>query len=323
MALAIAAGLVLSILAWADVCTTACSAAHEYRLFGMPFEWIGVAFFAIAGIWHVLSLNKPSLSNYLGWMTAGALGSEVVFIGVQKYVIGAWCPICLGIAAVVGFIFLVQVMVSIKQKDLIMKSLTTLAFFTMGFLMAFIGIAKPVEAIDNPSAIISRLEMGNNNSDTKVYFITDWFCPACKKAEPEVANIYSAIQSRVGFFFVDLAVHANTANYTPYNIAFMINSKPKYLAIRHELDKLSYEENSPTDEQMTAIAKKLNVPFHEVSFREIKTAMQFYDQVAEKYDVNKTPTMVIENIKTNKKAILNGTGEITLSTVQKTIESLK
>lgn len=335
VASATAAGLILSILSWANVCTTACSAAHEYRFFGMPFAWIGVAFFFLAGVLHYLSLEKPILSTYLGWMMAGALGSEVIFVGIQKYVIGGWCPICLGIAAMVALVLLMYGVAYIKklstynhtrQKDLFMKhlykSMTPLAFFAVGLLAAFIGVAKPVDAADNTAAVVNRLEMGNKNSDTKVYFITDWFCPACKKAEPEVANIYSAVQSRVGFFFVDLAVHPNTANYTPYNIAFMVNDKSKYIAIRHELDELTYHENAPTDEQMEAIAKKIGVPFHEMSFREIKTAMKFYDDVTDKYDINKTPTMVIENTKTKKKAILNGTGEITVENVQKTIESL-
>lgn len=328
VALSASAGFILSILAWAKVCSTACSAAHDYRFFGMPFEWIGVAFFAIIGILHGLSLDRPALSTYVGWMAAGALGAEIVFIGIQKFVIGGWCPICLSIAAMVAIIVLAYSVASIKRfkKDLLMKhftkSLTPIALLIVGFFVAFVGVAKPVDAADNATAIVSRLEMGNKNSDIKVYFITDWFCPACKKTEPEVANIFSAIQGKVGFFFVDLAVHANTANYTPYNIAFMVNDQAKYLAIRHELDALSYEQDSPTDEQMEAIAKKLHVPFHEMSFREIKTAMKFYDQIADKYNVDKTPTMVIENAKTSKKAILNGTAEITLPNVQKTIESL-
>lgn len=335
VALAIAAGFILSILSWTNICSTACSAAHKYRLFGMPFEWIGAGFFIMAGVLHYLSLNSPILSTYLGWMMAGALGSEVIFLGIQKYVIGGWCPICVSIASVIALILLTYGFVYIRklltlnktnQKDLFMrqlsKSLTPLAFFTVGMLLAFIGVAKPVDAADNQTAMVSRLEMGNKDSDTKIYFITDWFCPACKKAEPAVAKIYSATKDKVGFFFVDLAVHANTANYTPYNVAFMANDKSKYIAVRHALDELSYRENSPTDEQMEAIAKKIGVPFHEMSFREVKTAMKFFDDVANKYDINRTPTMVIENTRTKKKAILNGTREITLENVQKTIESL-
>ncbi len=323
VAVGIAAGLVLSIVSWLNACTTECSAAHEYRFFGMPFEWIGVAFFGVAGVLHYLSYT-----NYVGFMMAGAFGSEVVFVGIQKYVIGSWCPLCLSIAAVVAVVLIAYgiAYMTTRQKGSIMKQvykgLTSLAFFTAGFIIAVAGVAKPADAVASTASVVNQIEMGNKSSPIKVYFISDWFCDACKKTEPAIAKIYPAIQGRVGFFFIDLAVHANTANYTPYNIAFIINDKAKYIEIRHELDELSYYQDAPTDVQMAAIAKKMGVPFHEVSFREVEAVMKFYDEIAAKYGIEKTPTMVIENSNTKQKAILNGTTEITLPNVEKTIDTL-
>lgn len=335
VAISILAGLILSIVSWMDACTEACSAAHQYRFFGLRFEWLGVTIFLTAGLLHFYAKTKPYLTRLVGLMMIGALGSEVVFIGIQKYVIGSWCPLCLSIASTIGIIVLVYVVNYIKnlyqymhqkQKGLIMKqlfkSLISMSVFTLGFLIASAGVAKPSDASAAVESIKDQLQMGNTRSNIKVYFISDWFCGACKKTEPEITKIYPAIKDRVGFYFVDLAVHSNTINYTPYNIAFIVNDKAQYMEIRHELDELSYREDSPTDEQMESIAKKLNASFHEVSFREIKAAMKYFDEISTKYNVTKTPTMVIENTKTGKNQILNGTGEITLSNVNKTIEEL-
>lgn len=333
--IAIIAGFFLSFLSWMNACTEACTATHEYRFFNIRFEWIGLVFFAIAAIFHHFSRQYQIFSTLVGLMMVAALGAEIVFIGVQKYEIGSWCPLCLSIASTVAVVVIaygidywknISQVFQKRQKGYLMKqilkSLTSISLFIFGFLIAFAGVAKPADASANEQPIEEQLELGNKNSKIRIYFISDWFCTACKKVEPEILKIYPAVKNQVSFIFVDLAVHANTANYTPYNLAFMIHDKARYMEIRHELDELSYREDAPSDEQIEKIAKKLVVPFHELSFRDIEKGMKYFEQITTKYNVKATPTVVIENMQTKKNAILNGVGEITLPNVEQTITKL-
>lgn len=335
IAVAIFTGLFLTILSWTHACTEACTAAHEFRFFGLPFEWIGVAFFSIAAIMHFLSRQYTILTDLVGILMAGAFGVETMFTVIQKYVIGSWCPLCLSIAATVGIVVIAYIasytknlknLIEQKQKGKVMKqiwkSFYTSSVFIFGFLIAFAGVAKPDDAFAAGPTIQDRLEMGNKNSNIRIYFISDWFCISCKKAEPEIAKIYPAVKNQTSFYFIDLAVHKNTINYTPYHLAFLVNDKANYVEIRHELDELSYRADAPTDEQMEALAKRLGVPFHELNFREIQAGLKYFEEIAAKFNVTATPTLVIENTKTKEKAILNGTSEINLDNVQKTIEKL-
>src|SRR6266567_7894553 len=98
----LAIGLVLSILSATSLCNFGgCTEAHQYRLFGLPFPASGIMFFTAAGLLTVLVNRLPLTGTALDLLLAGAAGAEINMILLQKYVIRAWCPICLGIAAVV------------------------------------------------------------------------------------------------------------------------------------------------------------------------------------------------------------------------------
>ena len=95
-------GLGLSIISWLEICVEQCSATHDYLLFGFPFGAMGVLFFIGLIVMQGLSSQYTGLSRFVGWMIAAALGAELMFIIVQKYQIGHWCPICLSIAACIA-----------------------------------------------------------------------------------------------------------------------------------------------------------------------------------------------------------------------------
>src|ERR1700761_8723537 len=101
------AGLILSILSWFELCVEHCSANQSYHLFGFPFAIIGMAFFTTLLLFHFLSIHKALFSRLVGWMIGTAFGAEIMFIIVQKYQIGHWCPVCLSIAGSVGLAALI------------------------------------------------------------------------------------------------------------------------------------------------------------------------------------------------------------------------
>ena len=89
----------LTIFSWMELCSETCAEGHTYRFFGMTFETIGLMLFPLVAAAHLLSRKFSSLTLLTGWTLSAMLGAEVVFIYVQKYKIGSFCPVCLSIAA--------------------------------------------------------------------------------------------------------------------------------------------------------------------------------------------------------------------------------
>jgi len=98
IAVPFAAAWILSAMSWLGICTDGCEETHLYTLFGLPLSPLGVGYFTLCGI-AFLTRNRFRFSGFLiPLLLAGALGSEFVLVWIQKYVIGKWCPLCVGIA---------------------------------------------------------------------------------------------------------------------------------------------------------------------------------------------------------------------------------
>lgn len=333
--LSLVAGLILSILSWLELCVEHCSANQDYRLFDFPFAQFGITFFSVLVALHFLTPRYPFLSRVLGWLIACSLGAELMFIAVQKYKIGHWCPVCLSIAASVAFAALVLSIGYFKNlkpnfqqnnRGEIMRKmkqgLTSLSFVLFGFLMAFVGISKPDSAEAAMNDIKERIAFGTKNSPVEVYFVSDWFCPSCKKIEPLMEKIYPKIKSKVTFYFIDYPIHKKSLNFSPFNLAFLINDKSHYFKAREMLINLADKTDSPTDTEVEKLAKKEGLVYKELSFLEVKTGSEYFEKIVEKYDLNSTPTVIITNPRRNNTVKLEGRDEISEEKILDAIEKL-
>jgi protein-disulfide isomerase len=335
VSLALIAGLILSVLSWLEICVEHCSANQEYHLFGLPFAFVGISFFVVLNALHLLSWRYQSLSTLVGWMIAAALGSELMFIAIQKYQIGHWCPVCLSIAAsvavaalvlVTGYLSRLKATIQHHNRGEVMKqikqSFSYLSFVIVGFLMAFVGVSKvdTVEAAIND--IKERIVFGEKNSPVEVYFVSDWFCPSCKKIEIEMEKIYPKIKNKVAFYFIDFPIHKKSLNFSPYNLAFLVNDKPNYFKARQMLLALTEETQSPKDKDIEKAAKKNGLTFKELSYLDIKTGLEYFDKIVDKYDLHATPTIIITNPKRNSVVKLEGRDEISEEKILNAIEKM-
>jgi thiol-disulfide isomerase/thioredoxin len=333
--LALTAGLILSVLSWLEICVEHCSANQDFRLFGLPFAPIGILFFAGLLILHALSRHYVFLTTWVGWLVATALGSELLFIAIQKYQIGHWCPVCLSIAASVAMAALVlsadyiqslfnltfdnnrgDIMRKLKQGSL------TCLFIVLGFLMAFIGVTKPDPAEAAVNDIKGRLVFGSSNSPVEVYFVTDWFCPACRKLEPQIEALYPKIDSKVAFYFVDYPIHKKSLNFTPYNLAFLVNDKRQYFQARQALTELAAKTETPTDQDVMHLAQKYQIPFKELTFLDVKSGIDYFDKIVEEHQLDATPAIIIKNTRNHRVTKFEGLDEISQEKVLKAIESM-
>ena len=326
----IAAGLILSVASALNVCTVdACSEAHKYALLGIPMAFLGIGFFVVAGILYELSTTRTSVKSLFLLLMVCASGAEIAFILIQKFRIQKWCPLCLGVAAAVYFVTGVTSFEGIKNifsrvhqrrimiMPLIRKVVVIALVFTAGFFLAYRGMDK-----GDAEERVPGIFLGKQDSSVEIFIMTDWFCPACQKAEQEIERAVPALEKRAKVFFVDVPVHPETFNYIPYNLSFLTYEKNKYMELRKALLGLTRTTKEPTQDEVKGAITQLNVVYKPLSFLEATKGIKFYEGVAREFNVRATPTVVIRDTKTGKVTKLVGIKEISEANMMKAVDQI-
>lgn len=311
-------GLGLTVISWLQICSEACADVHFYKYYGINFEMIGLIFFVTVTILHLFSAKNNELAYVVGLMVAGAVGNEINFVFVQHYVIGQWCPVCLTIAAVIGgigllmmfrflfrFLILDQPITWGKSMKALAKLLGSGFVVIVAYIISFYGVFKPEASFaDGMSGDVPYF--GNENSSVEVYFISDWFCPACKRVEPVLDPVYPRIMSKARLFFIDYPIHPETMNYIPYNLSFMLNDKKQYFKIRKALTKLAKETKTPSPQQVQEAVQPYGVTYVPLNFADVNEGIKFQEGIVKTFKVKQTPTVVVANRKKLKAKKLTG-----------------
>ncbi|MBA2726756.1 MAG: thioredoxin domain-containing protein [Parachlamydiaceae bacterium] len=332
---ALCAGIVLSILAWMNICSETCAAGHKYRLYGIAFEPIGVLFFCITLLTFIFSRFYSELRILGSAMVFGALGAEVTFTYAQKAVIGHWCPICLSIASTVLIVVLLLIIgyiqnlyVSLTQNDKggtmksYFKAFGAIVMITAGFLFSHMGFAKFNQLHAVETELKDKLGFGGKDTKLEVFIFTDWKCPSCRKIEPALESALPKIMEKAKVIFVDLPIHDESLNFTPFNLSFMINNKKEYFKLRNMLEKISLKTDTPTEEEVTEGAKKLGVTYKQLNYADVASGIKYFDHLATQFDLAKTPAIVIVNSSNKKGKKLFGS-EISEKAILNTLDTLK
>ena len=326
-----AAAWILSAMSWLGICSDGCEETHLYRLFGLLLSPFGVGYFTLCGL-AFLTRNRFRISWFLiPVLLSGALGSEFVLLWIQKYVIGKWCPLCVGIAlSVVTACALIAlerwpgVAIRIRgvernqmMKRLAGKTALLLFAFLAGMGITAMGLSKP----DAFAAGLSEksLAFGDAESSSEVYIITDWFCPACRVAEPEMLKGARKAMQRAKVVFVDYPIHPETFNYIPYNLSFIVREKEKYLQIREAMATLARKTKEPTPEDVQGTVSPLGVKYVPLNYADVLAGMQYFNTLVQKFKVPGTPSVVVLDSRTGKTKTLFGISGITSDNIMKTL----
>ena len=239
---------------------------------------------------------------------AGGAGAELVMIHLQKNVIQAWCPLCLGIAATVYLLCVVSIFEAViesrenktmNKRTLFSKSLLLIVAALAGFAISFVGIKKPEAAGIDAS-------LGKQNSKVEVYIFSDWLCPMCMKVEPDLEKTLPQLEKRAKIFFIDKPVHKESMNFVPYHLSFLVNEKAKYMQLRKALFELAKSNKNPSFQDVQGAIAPLGVTYKQLSFMDVSQMMAKSQALATEYKVTGTPTMVVVNSSSKKSKTLVG-----------------
>ena len=327
----IAAALILSVLSWLGICSDGCVETDLYRIFGFPLSPLGVGYFTLCGL-AFLTRNRFRFSGFLiPVLLSGALGSEFVLVWIQKFDIGKWCQLCVGVAlSVVTACVLVAldrlsgVAIQIRggERNLEMKRLAGNTVLILFVFLASMGVtAMGLKKTDAFAAglPVKSLAFGDTESSSEVYIITDWFCPACRTAEPEILKAARKAMQQAKVVFVDYPVHPETYNYIPYNLSFIVHEKAKYLEIREAMATLARKTKEPTLEDVQTAVSPLGVKYVPLNYTDVMAGMQYFSTLVKKFKVPGTPSVVVLDSRTGNTKTLYGMLEITSDNILKTL----
>ena len=203
------------------------------------------------------------------------------------------------------------------MKRLAGKSALILFAFLAGLGVTATGLKKPDAVAAGLPA--TSFVFGDAGSSAEVYVVTDWFCPACRAAEPEILKGVRIAMRKTKVIFVDYPIHPETFNFIPYNMSFIVREKAKYLEIREAMAALARKTKEPTPDDVQAAVSPLGVKFVPLNYVDVMAGMQYFSSVVQKFKVPGTPSVVVLDSRTGKSKTLYGSAEITSDNILKTV----
>jgi protein-disulfide isomerase len=314
---ALAAAFLLSVLLHFGICTDECKATYKWTIFGMKFPILGIGFFGLCLAMFPFR-ERPAIRSVFPVVIAGAWGAEVTFLHIQQSVIKRFCPMCLAVAfcvCVVGIALAAGRISGMRRESgsgrgtmlrHVSKGVFLAAVMVAGAVVTFLGMGNPADS----RAASLPLALGKADSEIEVYVFTDWFCPACRKAEPEMERAYPDIMKRAKLLFIDQPVHPESMNYIPFNLAFLVREKDKYLEIRKALLQLAERTKEPSPEDVQKAVARLGVTYRPLNYADVNAGLQYFQSVVQTFRVEGTPAMVVYNRKTKSAKVLNGVRDL-------------
>jgi hypothetical protein len=313
----LSAAFLLSVSPAVGLCTEACKATYNWTIFRMKFPYLGIGFFAVCLLLFYFRRHDP-LRFLFHVAIAGACGAEITFLYAQHSLIKRWCPMCLAVAFCVYAVGIALASGNIAREGQriepgrgermrqLTKGVVLAAALFAGAYVSFLGLGNP----ESSHAATLSAALGKLDSDIEVYVFTDWFCPACRQAEPEMEKTYPNIMKRARLQFIDDPIHPESMNFIPYNLAFLVREKGKYLEIRKALLDLALRTKEPTQEDVQKAVAKLGVVYRPLNYSDVNAGVQYFLSVVKAFGVEGTPSMVVYNRKTNTRKLLSGVKDL-------------
>lgn len=315
-----------SVFSALNICTgSSCDAAHSYRLFGIQFAAVGIPIFLLLAGAQAFREKVVGAADLFDAILFGCSGAEIWFLYIQKYQIGHWCPVCVVIAVAVFFLSSIRIgerMFIRKEASMgktlrVFRKILPVAVFFAGLSVAMIGV-RSAEA----NSGLAGLWLGNAKSAIEIYFVGDWYCPFCKKAEATIEPSLQDIGKIARYTFLDYPVHQESFVFIPYNISLLLKEKSRYMVGRKALMEVADKTRTPDDDTIREALSRAGIKF---KMADVSTVLKTSNDISKfllGVGIKSTPVVVIRNTKSGEQRFLTGTKQISANMIISTAKGL-
>lgn len=164
---------------------------------------------------------------------------------------------------------------------------------------------------------------GKRESKVQVFFVSDWFCSYCRKAEPIIESLAPTVGKVAKYTFLDMPVHRESLEYIPFHLSILDGDKRKYFEGRKALLELAAINRNPEVREVRRVMAKHGINFQMADFASVAQASNQAVTLLRKNGVRMTPSVLIVNEETNEKRVLSGLNEIQEPYIIAAIHSLE
>jgi len=321
------AGFAVSLTALAGWCeTSGCEAIKNALLLGIPVSVWGLIYFSAIFLLLILDgvVLPPVIAFSRNFLLALGLGVDASLISALAAT-ETFCPVCLGIAAVMLLLSGTEVIVLLrhfrsldtnKTRFVLGRLASSSAAFCLGMFFAAFSYSLPMPEFGSVAYAASGgtvPTIGEGNTCIRIY--SDYFCPGCRKQETELAALIQTVrQKNCKVCFVDVPMHGQaTQNYSVYFAACYCadSSMENILKARHVLFRLA-EQGVQDRQALERSLRQARVRFN-LDYGTIFAYFNEANRLIREDNVIATPTVVVVE-KGGKKTVLRG-GKINRNTL--------
>lgn len=164
---------------------------------------------------------------------------------------------------------------------------------------------------------------GKRDAKVQVFFVSDWFCSYCRRAEPAIEGVAPAVGKVAKYTFLDMPVHRESLEYIPLHLSILEGDKRKYFEGRKALMELAVTTKNPEVHEVRKVMAKRGINFQMADFASVAQASNEAITLLRKHGVRMTPSVLIVNEETKEKRVLSGLSEIQESHIVAAIRSLE
>ena len=282
------------------ICKGSCVFIHG-DILGIDLEIFGIFFYSLLLLFVILYKKISPKDWVMKAITAiVSMGVGVEFILIKFQVQNnIYCPKCL----ISGFFFLIMFFIVARHiKTWVVILLILFGAIFTSFTFSGSVIPSYAKEIQYPS-------FGNENSQTEIVIYSDYFCPACRKADEQINNTLRELKDKVKVRFVDVPLHTGSLDYAEvflYTWFESGNNIEKAIRVRDIL--FNAAENKTDKSGVLKILNSQGIPFKVDSEKAREIFRSFYNPLMKMDKISKTPTVVIA--KGNDRKPYTGIAEI-------------
>lgn len=264
-----------------ELCTTTCDYLRGDFL-GVDLNIIGYAFYGT--LLTMAFFRSRPVRTALAVLVAVGFGAELVFVAYQVRM-DTYCVRCLVSGTFLVLMFLCTI--GMIRKWATAGLVATGVLVTMAF---FSGTVTPMYAQDQKFPQFGNLK----NPQFTMVIYSDYFCPACREAEPDIVDAVRKFRQKAKIYFIDVPIHRETV---PYARAFLY----VFFAVDSDLDtiirarELLFEasRNKLDEKSMMQMLEKNKIPMKQDQARATHVFRNFYNHMTSGENLKGTPTLVV------------------------------